>query len=204
MGSCRWFVAQVEGKVVSEIGQGLLCYVGIGSGDTEDDANYMCDGCVGPCTPAVLRLRLPGPCILDRGGAPVPPRQPRTTLPCHSLPARHAHPAQNPCSIRKITGVRLWPSEDGAKPWHRSVQGVGGEILCVSQFTLFGRLSGNKPDYSKAMPPAQAKEMYEGFLTLLRSAHPGDKVQDGVFGAMMNVLSVNEGPVTWHIDSRQR
>lgn len=153
---------------------------------------------------AYLLQRDWAPALVHPGaGKDALPCLPRPAVPCLARACQHRS-GSNLCSIRKITGVRLWPSEDGAKPWHRSVQGVGGEILCVSQFTLFGRLSGNKPDYSKAMPPMQAKEMYDGFLTLLRAAHPGDKVQDGVFGAMMNVRSVNDGPVTWHIDSRQR
>lgn len=106
--------------------------------------------------------------------------------------------------IRKILGIRLWPSQDGKKPWHRNVQDVDGSVLCVSQFTLFGRLSGNKPDYSRAQVPSTARDQYHAVLEALGKAYRPERVRDGVFGAMMDVASVNDGPVTWHLDSKER
>ncbi|KDD73399.1 D-Tyr-tRNA(Tyr) deacylase [Helicosporidium sp. ATCC 50920] len=100
---------------------------------------------------------------------------------------------------RKILNARLWPSE--GKPWDKSVAALELEVLCVSQFTLLGRLNGNKPDFSRAMPPAQAREAYEAFLATLRSAYRADRVLDGEFGAAMQVSLVNDGPVTWTLDS---
>lgn len=100
--------------------------------------------------------------------------------------------------------MRIWPSEDGTRPWHLNVQQLSGGILCVSQFTLYGRLNGNKPDHSRAAPPAAARQLYNDFLAELRSQYIGEQVQDGVFGAMMNVSSVNDGPVTWLLDSEER
>ena len=75
------------------------------------------------------------------------------------------------------------------------------EILCVSQFTLYGRLNGNKPDYSKAMPPSLAGEAYAAFVQRLGRAYAPERVKDGVFGAMMEVELVNDGPVTLVLDS---
>ncbi|KAI7835933.1 hypothetical protein COHA_010167, partial [Chlorella ohadii] len=78
----------------------------------------------------------------------------------------------------------------------------GYGVLCVSQFTLFGRLKGaGKPDYSKAMPPQQAREAYAAFLDRLRQQYEADRIQDGVFGAMMQVSLANDGPVTFLLDS---
>lgn len=78
----------------------------------------------------------------------------------------------------------------------------GYELLCVSQFTLCGRLQGNKPDFSKAMPPVQAREFYHSFLDRLRSVYSHDKIQDGLFGAMMEVSLCNDGPVTFTINTK--
>ena len=59
------------------------------------------------------------------------------------------------CRCRKILRARLWPSEDGSKAWDRSVVDIGGEVLLVSQFTLYGRLNGNRLDFSQALRPQQ-------------------------------------------------
>ena len=80
-----------------------------------------------------------------------------------------------------------------------------GEILCVSQFTLLGSLKkGTKPDFKAAAAPAEALETYEALLDRLREGfREPEKVKDGVFGAMMKVSLVNDGPVTLTIDSRE-
>ncbi|VEU21036.1 DEKNAAC101991 [Brettanomyces naardenensis] len=83
------------------------------------------------------------------------------------------------------------------KPWAKSIIDVGGEILSVSQFTLYASIKkGTKPDFHKAQKGELAKELYESFLQELRKVLGDEKVKDGEFGAMMDVSMVNEGPVT--------
>ena len=127
---------EVNDKIVSSIGKGLLILVGIHRDDTEQDCEYI---------------------------------------------------------IKKILNMRLF--DVGEKYFDKSVQDLDLEILVVSQFTLYGSLKkGKRPSFDKAMPPAQAKEFYANFVEKLRALYP--KVQDGVFGAMMKVSLVNDGPVT--------
>ena len=72
--------------------------------------------------------------------------------------------------------------------------------MLVSQFTLYGTLSKrHQPDYKRSMKAEPAKVLYQQFVDLVRESH--DKVQDGVFGAMMDVALVNDGPVTLVIES---
>ena len=75
------------------------------------------------------------------------------------------------------------------------------EILCISQFTLYYKLKGNKPDFHHAMSGDKAKEMYDLLLETLGKEYNADKIKDGVFGAMMNVQIFNDGPVTIEIES---
>ena len=63
------------------------------------------------------------------------------------------------CRCRKILKARLWPSEDGSRAWDRSVTDIGGEVLLVSQFTLYGRLNGNRLDFSQALRPQQVADL---------------------------------------------
>jgi D-tyrosyl-tRNA(Tyr) deacylase len=87
---------------------------------------------------------------------------------------------------KKILSTRLF-EEDG-KRWMKSVKDLKYEILCVSQFTLYGKLNkGNKPDFHHAMGGEKAKEMYDNLLDQLGKDYDPSKIQDGVFGAMMNV-----------------
>ncbi|GAW02830.1 d-tyrosyl-trna deacylase [Lentinula edodes] len=93
---------------------------------------------------------------------------------------------------------------DVEKAWKASVRDIDGEILCVSQFTLLANTTkGNKPDFHRAMSSEASQEMYAAFLNRLRQMYKADKVQDGRFGAMMNVTLTNEGPVTFTLDSRK-
>jgi D-tyrosyl-tRNA(Tyr) deacylase len=102
---------------------------------------------------------------------------------------------------KRILSLRLWPNEDG-KPWAWNVSQAKGQILCVSQFTLCARnKKGTKLDFSRAMPPDQARAMYDEFLATLRGMDPTVDVKDGVFGAMMDISLVNDGPVTILLDS---
>lgn len=96
---------------------------------------------------------------------------------------------------------QLAPSRRNAT--HCQVVSKGYELLLVSQFTLYGRLKKPKPDYSKAMPPQQARDFYASFVDRVRREYAAGKVQDGVFGAMMDVQLVNDGPVTYIVDSNE-
>ncbi|XP_069999525.1 D-aminoacyl-tRNA deacylase [Penaeus vannamei] len=102
--------------------------------------------------------------------------------------------------VRKILNTRLFEDGNG-KRWQLGVKDAGLEILCVSQFTLYCELKGNKPDYRHAMGGEAAQQFYEEFLGQLRKQYKGDMIKDGKFGAMMQVDIQNDGPVTINIDS---
>uniref|UniRef100_A0A5K3F526 D-aminoacyl-tRNA deacylase n=1 Tax=Mesocestoides corti TaxID=53468 RepID=A0A5K3F526_MESCO len=105
---------------------------------------------------------------------------------------------------RKIVNLRIFEDAEKHSRWGKSVKDVGGEILCVSQFTLHSLLKGNKLDFHLAMAPDASKTLYEAFLVKVRKEYQdADKVKDGIFGAMMDVSLVNDGPVTVTLDSRQ-
>lgn len=96
--------------------------------------------------------------------------------------------------IRKLLALRIFPDEAGKM--NRSVADIGGALLIVSQFTLYGVLEkGTRPSFSDAMPPPEAEKFYGAFLQRLRAATPL-QVEEGRFGAMMEVELVNDGPVT--------
>ncbi|WJH32577.1 D-aminoacyl-tRNA deacylase [Paenibacillus sp. CC-CFT747] len=99
----------------------------------------------------------------------------------------------------KVAGLRIF--EDDSEKMNLSVQDIRGQILSVSQFTLYGDCrKGKRPNFMAAARPAQAEELYERFNGLLRET--GLMVETGVFGAMMDVQLVNWGPVTLIIDSK--
>ncbi|KAJ9646894.1 D-tyrosyl-tRNA(Tyr) deacylase [Exophiala oligosperma] len=101
----------------------------------------------------------------------------------------------------KVLKMKLWPDESGAS-WKNSVQDIEGEILCVSQFTLFASTKkGNKPDFHGAAKGEMAKELYDYFVSRVRDQYRAERVKDGVFQAMMQVSLVNDGPVTLEIDT---
>jgi D-aminoacyl-tRNA deacylase len=93
----------------------------------------------------------------------------------------------------KVVGLRIFPDEEGKM--NRSVQEVGGGLLVVSQFTLYGDArKGRRPSFIEAARPEIAIPLYERFVALLRAT--GLPVGTGEFGAMMDVELVNDGPVT--------
>ncbi|CAK4079046.1 unnamed protein product [Aphanomyces euteiches] len=138
---------KVEEQVVGSIGKGLVCLVGIGKDDTEEDADWCC---------------------------------------------------------RRILNSRLWPNEAG-RAWSTSALQNNYQVLMVSQFTLHGYLNGNKPDFHLAMSPEPAKALFDNLVQRVRDAHTApEQVQEGVFGAYMEVSLVNDGPVTLNLDSKVR
>jgi D-tyrosyl-tRNA(Tyr) deacylase len=134
---------RVDGAEVSRIGAGLLVLLGVGRGDTEQDADYLAD---------------------------------------------------------KVSHLRVFP--DAAGVMNRSLLEAGGEVLVVSQFTLYGDCRrGRRPGYSEAAAPEEASRLYAYFAERVRAA--GLSVAEGVFRAMMDVELLNQGPVTLLLDSRK-
>jgi len=98
----------------------------------------------------------------------------------------------------KIAGLRIFEADQGKM--NRSVKDVGGKVLAVPQFTLYGDARrGKRPSFDGAAPPEQARELYEYFVECLRAA--GLQCEIGKFQEMMRVELVNEGPVTILLDS---
>jgi D-tyrosyl-tRNA(Tyr) deacylase len=94
----------------------------------------------------------------------------------------------------KVLSLRLFPDEAGRM--NRGLDAVGGGLLVVSQFTLYGDVrKGRRPSFIDAAPPDVAIPLYERFVAMLRAAASGP-VETGEFGAMMDVELVNDGPVT--------
>jgi len=139
----RVLQAKVEeqGRSVGQIEKGLLVYLGVGRGDTVQDAEFVAE---------------------------------------------------------KLVNLRIFADEAGKM--NRSVQDVGGGILLVSNFTLHGDCrKGRRPGFDMAAEPHLAEELYEKVGALMAGA--GVPVEKGVFGAYMHVSSINDGPVTFLLDS---
>lgn len=104
--------------------------------------------------------------------------------------------------VRKLAALRIFDDEPGVM--NRALLDVGGDILCVSQFTLFASTrKGNRPSWSGAAPPDIARPAFDAFVAAL-AQHLGKPVACGVFGAHMRVSLINDGPVTIGLDSRIR
>jgi D-tyrosyl-tRNA(Tyr) deacylase len=98
----------------------------------------------------------------------------------------------------KIAGLRVFEDDQGKM--NRSVQELGGSVLAVSQFTLYGDARrGKRPSFDAAAPPEKARQLYEIFVEQIRAA--GLRCETGRFQEMMKVELVNEGPVTILLDS---
>ena len=103
-------------------------------------------------------------------------------------------------TARKIAAMRIFDDADGVM--NLSVRDVDGEVLVVSQFTLYAStVKGNRPSYIKAAKPDVAIPLYEDFLRILEE-ELGKSVKKGIFGADMKVGLVNDGPVTIIVDSK--
>lgn len=131
----------VDGEITGKIGRGLLVLLGVGTGDTRADADYLVD---------------------------------------------------------KTIGLRIF--EDAGGKMNLAVAEVGGALLVVSQFTLYGDARrGKRPSFDAAAPPDEARELYEYFVEKVRGA--GLRCETGRFQETMQVELVNEGPVTILLDS---
>lgn len=127
---------KVDGELISKIGKGYVIFLGVGKGDTEEQADYL---------------------------------------------------------IKKIPPLRIFEDENGKI--NKSIKDVKGEILLVSQFTLYANAShGNRPDFLQAETPDKANELYLYVAEGLKAA--GVTVKTGVFGADMKIKQVNDGPFT--------
>jgi len=101
----------------------------------------------------------------------------------------------------KCSNLRIF--EDENDKMNLSVKDVMGEVLIISQFTLYGDTrKGNRPNFSEAAKPEKAELLYENFIARMKSNIGNDKVKSGLFGAMMLVNIFNEGPVTILVESK--
>jgi D-tyrosyl-tRNA(Tyr) deacylase len=97
--------------------------------------------------------------------------------------------------VRKCLELRLFPNEEGNERFSKSVQEIDGELLVVSQFTLYGDCrKGRRPSFDRSAAPQSAEDLYNRFVTKLTAS--GLQVKTGQFGAMMEVSIENDGPVT--------
>ena len=103
------------------------------------------------------------------------------------------------CLVEKIRTLRIFSDEQGKM--NRSLADLGGSVLLISQFTLLGRTAnGRRPSFDGAAPQDEAKRLYEQVVAGLRDQ--GTHVETGVFAAHMQVELLNDGPVTFVLDSR--
>lgn len=103
--------------------------------------------------------------------------------------------------VKKVLNLRIFDDEDGVM--NKSLLDVGGDILSISQFTLYGNAKkGNRPSYVDAMPGDDAVRLYDLFNEKLRDN--GVKVEKGVFGADMKVEITNDGPITILLESEEK
>ncbi len=104
--------------------------------------------------------------------------------------------------VQKVCKVRVF--EDEAGKMNLPVSEIGGGVLVISQFTLYGHLKkGTRPSFNRSAPPDMAVPLYEAFIEAV-SAELGQPVPSGIFGADMKIDAANDGPVTLVMDSRQR
>ncbi|HEY1008798.1 MAG: D-aminoacyl-tRNA deacylase [Daejeonella sp.] len=103
---------------------------------------------------------------------------------------------------QKITNMRIFPDENGAM--NKALSEVSGDILLISQFTLYASTKkGNRPGFTRSAKPDAAVPLYEKMIAELTKA-TGRKIQTGIFGADMKISLINDGPVTIIIDTKSK
>jgi D-tyrosyl-tRNA(Tyr) deacylase len=101
----------------------------------------------------------------------------------------------------KCSNLRIF--NDSGMKMNLSVKDVGGEALVISQFTLYGDArKGNRPNFMNAAPPEKAEKLYDEFIRRMKHNIGEGKVMSGIFGAMMEVEIINDGPVTILVESK--
>lgn len=109
--------------------------------------------------------------------------------------------SQLPWLVNKLIHLRIFSDEEGKM--NRNVKEIEGQLLIVSQFTLYGNcLNGRRPDFIQAAPPTVAEPLYQKFIDQLRQEVA--EVQTGVFGAEMQIALINDGPVTFLIEPERK
>ena len=102
----------------------------------------------------------------------------------------------------KITQLRIFDDLNGVM--NLSVKDIDGEVLIISQFTLYGETAkGKRPNFTDAAKPDEAIPLYKKFVSRVKTNLGDDKVKEGIFGAMMDVQLVNYGPVTVLVESNK-
>lgn len=106
------------------------------------------------------------------------------------------------CLAEKCAALRIF--DDAQGKMNLSVRDIGGEVLIVSQFTLYGDTQrGNRPSFSEAARPELAESLYDQFVLEMEKLLGSPKVKSGVFRAMMDVSLTNDGPVTLIVESKE-
>ncbi len=101
--------------------------------------------------------------------------------------------------VEKVLGLRVFPDQNGKM--NLSIRELKKDLLIVSQFTLYGDVkNGRRPSFIQALNPAQAEIFYETFIEKCRVAYPEGKIETGKFGAMMQVSSINQGPINFIVE----
>ncbi len=109
------------------------------------------------------------------------------------------------CSSLRIFSRKDAFEEDEDDKMNISVKDIGGDVLVISQFTLYGQTAkGNRPDFTEAAKPDLAIPLYEKFIERLKANLGESKVKTGIFGAMMDVQLINYGPVTVIVESKSQ
>lgn len=102
--------------------------------------------------------------------------------------------------VKKILNIKIFENNE-KKKWSANVMDKQYEILCISQFTLYHVLKGNRLDFHRAMPAEESEPFYKNFLFELNQNYKPELIKDGIFGAIMEVNIQNSGPVTLEIES---
>ena len=109
------------------------------------------------------------------------------------------------CSGLRIFSQRDASAEDENEKMNLSLKDINGEVLIISQFTLYGDAQkGNRPSFIEAAKPEIAIPLYEKFISRMKSNLGEEKIKTGIFGAMMQVKIINDGPVTILVESKPR